>query len=78
MSGGQNVVDLTGQLFGRLVVLSRYPRSRYSREKSARWLCKCDCGNEKIATSIMLKRHKVRSCGCLRFKNADKQRLISF
>jgi hypothetical protein len=37
-------IDLTGQRFGRLIVLSRSENSVLS---SATWLCKCDCGNEK-------------------------------
>ncbi|MBE6009152.1 MAG: hypothetical protein E7236_00635 [Lachnospiraceae bacterium] len=30
------------------------------------WLCKCDCGGEKIAEKQGLKNGRIRSCGCLR------------
>lgn len=55
------VVDLTGQRFGRLVVLKRIG----SKHRSALWLCKCDCGKTKEATSSGLKCGHVQSCGCL-------------
>lgn len=40
--GGRGVVDITGQRFGRVVVLSLVTSSPV-----AQWLCRCDCGNEK-------------------------------
>lgn len=53
--------DLTGQRFGRLVVIKRLENN--SRNQ-ARWLVKCDCGNTKILTTNAFK--KTKSCGCLR------------
>lgn len=54
--------DITGQKYGRLTVVERvYPPNR----KRAWWRCVCDCGNEKITSSDMLKRGGVRSCGCM-------------
>jgi hypothetical protein len=32
----------------------------------SRWLCRCDCGGEKIATRQQLRKKDVRSCGCPR------------
>ena len=60
-------IDLTGQRFGRLTVI-RYDHSEHS---GARWLCKCDCGNEKVIASYSLRSGKTRSCGCL---NSDASR----
>lgn len=54
-------VDLTGHRFGRYVVLAFAGRG--SRSKP-RWLCRCDCGVEKIVGGSNLGR-KTRSCGCL-------------
>lgn len=56
-----NCRDLTGQRFERLIVIER---SGVSGSGKAQWLCKCDCGNETIATTDSLKRSKVTSCGC--------------
>lgn len=59
-----NFIDLTGQRFGRLVVLKRVE----SINKGTRWLCKCDCGKETVVYGGNLKFKHVRSCGCLRKK----------
>ena len=57
------VVDITGQRFGRLIVIERRG-SMYDKPVSA-WLCKCDCGNEKIVSLIHLRNGATKSCGCL-------------
>ena len=51
-------IDLTGQRFGRLVVIGR------SEEKRSYWNCRCDCGNEKDVRSDHLKSGSISSCGC--------------
>lgn len=56
------IIDLTGMRFGRLTVISRSGKDKFG--KSA-WLCKCDCGNEKTASTNMLNGGHVKSCGCL-------------
>ncbi len=33
------------------------------------WLCRCDCGNEKVVRGSSLKGMKVKSCGCLAIAN---------
>lgn len=62
--------DLVGKKFGRLTVLSKEP----SESRKARWLCRCDCGNEKILGTNRLTSGKTRSCGCLRNEVARKRR----
>lgn len=67
-------VDLTGQRFGRLVVLSRN-RKRQEEEfrnsglQIAFWDCMCDCGNMATvkASNLKNKTNPTLSCGC--FKN---------
>jgi len=54
--------DLTGQRFGRLVVMSPAPPYK---GKYAQWRCICDCGNEKITITASLKNGRTKSCGCL-------------
>ena len=55
-------IDLTGQKFGRLLVIEY----AYTKDKRAYWKCKCDCGNEVIASSKLLRNGSTQSCGCLR------------
>lgn len=58
--------DLTGQRFGRLVVLAwagSGPGSPATGRRS-RWLCKCDCGKETAITPFRLASGYTKSCGC--------------
>lgn len=57
------LVDLTGQTFGRLTVVSRAENSNGGK---ARWLCKCECGNDCIVHASALRSGNTKSCGCLR------------
>ncbi len=58
--------DLTGQVFGRLTVMS-YAGDYISPKGScmARWHCKCVCGNEVDVLARSLKCGDTKSCGCL-------------
>jgi hypothetical protein len=54
-------INIAGQRYGRLTCLS-YAGKVYSDRIA--WLCRCDCGKEKIVTSNGLRRGKTTSCGC--------------
>lgn len=56
------LIDLTGQRFGKLVVISRTLNGSY---RGTFWLCQCDCGNKTITSSSKLKSGHTQSCGCL-------------
>ena len=58
------IIDLTGQRFGRLTVLQKAEKPIGSHSTSTFWKCKCDCGNEKIISSNVLRQGKAQSCGC--------------
>ena len=55
-------IDLTGQTFGRLTVISQGPNASGGRTQ---WNCLCECGNEKLAVTGALRRGGTKSCGCL-------------
>ena len=58
------VKDLTGQRFGKLVVISQNPEERLRQgRRDIFWNCKCDCGNMTIRMGWQLKRVKDPSCG---------------
>ena len=61
--------DLTGERFGQLTVLG----PAEDVEGREHWLCRCDCGKEKIVWGSSLKKGTTRSCGCLRRKNNQAQ-----
>lgn len=54
--------DITGQRFGRLVIIRRYDYLK----PNWRWLCKCDCGETTIVFGCHLRTGRTQSCGCLR------------
>jgi len=58
-----NLLDLTGDRYGRLVVLRRGPNS--STDKT-RWFVRCDCGTEKLVLTAEMRTLKTVSCGCKR------------
>lgn len=54
-----------GDRFGRLVVISRAPRSTNPKE-GKRWLCQCDCGSPtRIVRQISLTKGLTLGCGCV-------------
>ena len=55
--------DLTGLRFGRWLVIARDPMIGHF----AMWLCRCECGIEKVLRSRQLLRkvQPSQSCGCL-------------
>lgn len=58
--------DLTGKIFGRLMVIQQINNSIRENGRSYRqWECLCECGNTIIATTQCLTKGKTKSCGCL-------------
>lgn len=53
-------IERAGQRFGRLVVLSRH----FDSSRRTKWLCRCDCGREKIIGAENLASGHTASCGC--------------
>lgn len=58
---GSNFIDLTGQRFGRWLVIKR---SESNGQSQPFWLCRCDCGTERIVDGHNLKKGGSQSCGC--------------
>jgi len=68
--GGRNIKDLTGQRFGRLLVVSK---TKYLPGRGeANWLCQCDCGNTSTVVGKSLRNGYTKSCGCIRFEKCYK------
>ena len=64
--------DLTGQRFGRLTVIKR-DYTKKVKFKATFWLCKCDCGNERITSAGLLRSGQTRSCGCIKKELLSKR-----
>lgn len=67
-----HIEDLMGQTFNMLTVTAY--AGRRSKENKPYWVCRCECGNEKIVSSANLKSGAVKSCGCLP-KNMNRERM---
>jgi len=70
----RKVIDIIGNRFGRLIVISRV--ENYRATNGAQFLCKCDCGNEKTVQSAKLRNGHTKSCGCYRVDFSQKKAII--
>lgn len=55
------IKDITGNRYGRLVVLSYVGQNKYRKSV---WLCMCDCGNTIEVNKNALHSGNTTSCGC--------------
>lgn len=55
------LLDLTGQRFGRFLVVGK---ESTGRRNAVIWKCKCDCGSVKLVAGTNLKSGHSKSCGC--------------
>lgn len=58
------IIELKGLSFGRLTVLSKYPK--LERGGGTRWVCQCSCGNIVTKNGRSLRDGATKSCGCLK------------
>jgi hypothetical protein len=59
-------IDLTGKVFGRLLVLHR------KGDKGSVWVCRCSCGRVKNVRGSSLRRGLTKSCGCFRLEQLPR------
>lgn len=64
------VKRLEGKRFGRLVAVEEVGRTNNG---NAKWLCKCDCGGQKIVASYALRVGRTQSCGCIKAEQSYAQ-----
>ena len=66
-----NFRDLTGQHFGRLIVIGLSGFAEYKKRgrtyRVSEWRCRCDCGSikQRIGKTALMS-GRTQSCGCLR------------
>lgn len=69
-NGAARVIDISGQKFGRLTVISHCGSNK---EGKSLWLCKCDCdGKEVTVIGKELRNGHTQSCGCLQRERAKE------
>ena len=62
-------IDMSGQRFGRMLVIDLDVDRIEKRKKSGKkqilyWNCICDCGNKKSVDGYSLRSGQTKSCGC--------------
>jgi len=68
-------LDIVGERYGRLTVTARAGSDLWGK---ARWLCKCDCGNETIVVGNSMRSGITTSCGCLKRElTAERSRTVN-
>lgn len=67
-----NKLDLTGQKFGKLTVISEAPK----RGKHCHWNCVCECGNKRVVRTNNLRMGTSKSCGCVNPRNFNTDRVL--
>lgn len=70
------LIDLTGQRFGRLLVVSRAPNYvSPNGDTNTMWNCICDCGNDVVISQSSLRSQGTKSCGCYRAEVSSERML---
>lgn len=57
-------LDYVGKTFGAWTALKKVQHG----SRNSMWLCRCQCGTEKVIRSTELKNGRSKSCGCLKNK----------
>ncbi len=63
-------MELVGRKYGRLLVTAPHPKSTTTNHRQ--WICRCDCGGEKIVSTSNLNSGNVSSCGCAYIESRDQ------
>lgn len=68
------IEDLTGQRFGKLVVITL--ARKVTDNRIVQWECRCDCGNVTFVRPNNIKRGLTKSCGCAKYAYWKKRRRL--
>lgn len=68
-----NFRDLTGMKFGTLTVIKRVDKPAHLKKDGVYWLCKCDCGNERIVLACNLTTGHTTNCGCVQRRKTSER-----
>ena len=69
MNSPKNFIDLSGKRFGMLTIIKRVENANAWKTQ---WLCKCDCGTEKVIRGNDITTGKTISCGCFGLKKRNE------
>lgn len=78
ISRSKRTKDLTGQKFGKLVVVSFWGYKKIMNRNNAVWNCKCDCGKLTKTYAYRLKNGATKSCGCYQRESVAARSRIEY
>ena len=64
------IINEIGNTYGLLTVVSRAENDKNGK---ARWVCKCECGNEITVLGSALRRGNTKTCGCRRLSAEQEE-----
>jgi len=64
-----------GTKFGRLTIICEEEGSYWRKSHKREFLCRCDCGKEKVVPLDNLRTGHTLSCGCLRVDKAHYKKI---
>jgi hypothetical protein len=59
-------INLVGENFGKLLVIEEKGINKWG---NSLFLCRCDCGGQKVIPSANLREGRTKSCGCMSSKH---------
>ena len=65
---GRKFINKVGNKYGKLTVLMFVQKTPYTK-----WLCACDCGNQKVIFGAHLVLGGTKSCGCINKELTSKR-----
>ena len=64
-------INILDQHFGKWTVIA--PSLKRTKNGAILWLCKCDCGIERLVTTGHLRHGNSKSCGCSKIEAGEKR-----
>jgi len=68
-------IDITGQKYGKLLVLSQDKDRKDGKYFTRFWNCKCDCGTLVCVRQGNLRTGNTTNCGCVRMANGSVNKI---
>lgn len=77
VSSNYHFMDLTGQTFDKLTVIKRIEDKTYPNgRRTIQWLCQCECGQTRTASTTDLRSGDAHSCGCDSLQESSKEKYL--
>ena len=66
----QLIIPMIGKIFGKLTVIQQASKDD---DGSYNYLCKCECGQQKVVNGVSLRKGTTTSCGCINYSIGERK-----